>query len=162
MFETVAGIPAHPLLVHAVVVLLPLLVAVGCGYALVPRLRSRLDWAAVLLAVAVPVSAFLARQSGNALRARLVRNHTISTQDLAAVSTHQSYANTTFYVSIALGVLVLVVVGYRLRLARTPEARPVPVLWWALVGLTVVAGAAGLYYVYRTGDTGAHVVWRGR
>ena len=56
MFDTILGLPAHPLLIHAAVVLMPLLIAVVIGYAAVPRLRSRLDWAVVLLAIGAPAA----------------------------------------------------------------------------------------------------------
>ena len=161
MFETFRGIPLHPLLVHAVVVLLPLLVAAGLGYALIPRLRSRLDLAAGLLAVVAPVSTFLTRQSGLALRNRLISRGTLSADYVPLVNAHLGFANRTLIVSIVLGVLVLLLLGYQLR-ARRSGGSTGGLLWWILVGLTVVAGAVSLYYVYRTGDSGAHMVWQGR
>ena len=42
VFETFMGLPLHPLVIHAAVVLIPILVLVALGYALVPRLRDRI------------------------------------------------------------------------------------------------------------------------
>ncbi|HEX2356851.1 MAG TPA: hypothetical protein VHI50_10380, partial [Micromonosporaceae bacterium] len=67
MFEEILGVPAHPLLVHAAVVFVPLLIAAALAYALVPALRGRVGWAVALLAVAAPLAAWFATLSGNRL-----------------------------------------------------------------------------------------------
>ena len=61
------GVPLHPLVVHAVVVLGPLAALTGLAYAVVPRWRWLLRWPLVVLAVVTAASAFLATQSGEAL-----------------------------------------------------------------------------------------------
>ncbi len=171
MFQTVLGIPAHPLLLHAAVVFVPLLVAAALAYALVPPIRSRIAWAVVLLALAGPLSALFAKLSGDAFRHRLIRRHLVSPQVLAKVSTHQSYGNMTLYLTAALGLLTLLLVGYVLAGARRAGAYrgadvvaagpgATALLVVLVVGTVALALAAG-YYVFRTGDTGAHIVWKG-
>ncbi len=68
MFDKINGMPLHPLAVHAAVVLVPLLILVTLGYALVPRLRSRLDWAVLALAVIAPIAVYVAKESGEAFK----------------------------------------------------------------------------------------------
>ena len=41
VFATFGGLPLHPLIIHATVVFVPLLVLFAIGYAVVPRLRGR-------------------------------------------------------------------------------------------------------------------------
>jgi len=41
VFEQLLGLPAHPLLLHATVVFVPLLALGTIAYAVVPRLRRR-------------------------------------------------------------------------------------------------------------------------
>ncbi|MGH3648434.1 MAG: DUF2231 domain-containing protein, partial [Micromonosporaceae bacterium] len=65
-FEEILGLPAHPLLVHAAVVLVPMLVLVGVGYGLIPPLRRKLDLVLVGLALVAPGDVYLARESGQA------------------------------------------------------------------------------------------------
>jgi uncharacterized membrane protein len=166
VFEEFQGIPMHPLLVHAVVVLLPLQVAAGIAYGVLPRFRHYLGWFAVGVAVAAPVAAFLARQSGLALRERLIRNGTSDAGVLAKIQEHNDFADLAWYSSIALGVLMLVLVGLQVMRARQGEEGSGGTGWTALTIVLIVAtlGAAGAtgYYVFRTGDSGAKMTWTGR
>jgi Predicted membrane protein (DUF2231) len=164
VFETAFGIPAHPLLIHAPVIFVPLLIVGALVFGLVPRWRARLDWAVAALAVVAPISCLLARQSGLALRARLVREHAVSDQDLVKISAHAAYGTRTFLLACALGVLSLVLVGTQMARARrgTAGRSGFSPLTAGMVVLVLVAGAATGYYVFRTGDTGAHIVWQGR
>ncbi len=163
MFETVFGIPAHPLLIHVPIIFVPLLILSVIVYGLVPRFRSRLDWAVVLLAVAAPLSCFFARQSGVAFRARLIREHGVSDPDLAKINVHQGYGTDTLYFACGLGVVALVLVAVQVARARRAAGRggmdPVVL---GLTAVAVVVGAFTGYYVFKTGDTGAHIVWQGR
>lgn len=102
---TVAGLPAHPLLVDAVAVLLPLAALCSVGLAVHRRLRRRFGWP-VLALTAVAVGAVpLAQASGRQLLARvpadpLVRRHA----DLGA-------GLLPYALGFGVAVLVLVVAG---------------------------------------------------
>src|SRR6478672_1846013 len=61
------GVPLHPLVVHAVVVLGPLAALAGLAYAFVPRWRWLLRWPLVVLAVVTAGAAVLAASAGEAL-----------------------------------------------------------------------------------------------
>jgi uncharacterized membrane protein len=71
IFDTVAGLPVHPLVIHSVVVLVPL-AAVGLIVAVLNKaFRTRFAFALVaLIAVTVPL-AFIAKESGEALAERV-------------------------------------------------------------------------------------------
>ena len=144
------GLPLHPLVIHAAVVFIPLLVLVALGYALVPRLRSHLGWVAVVLAVVAPLSALAAKITGDAFRARLARITPNARFDL--IDEHRSLGTLTLYVTIVLGLLTLALVLIRRRPA---------VLNALLVIAIVLASAATGYYVFRSGDTAARIVWTG-
>ena len=155
MFREFMGLPVHPLLIHAVVVFVPLLALVSVAYVVLPRFRSRLDWAAVALAVGAPVSAFFAKLSGEELKEVLVgRNY--PPEGIAKIEEHQGYGELTLWWSLGLGVATVLLV------VLTSRRRPVPG-WLRLVlsGIVVVLGAISVYYVYLTGDTGAKTVWEG-
>jgi hypothetical protein len=66
VLETINGMPAHVLLVHAAVVFVPLLALGAIVFAVWPAVRHRIDWAVALLAVVAPVSALFSMISGNA------------------------------------------------------------------------------------------------
>jgi len=162
VFEELAGLPAHPLLVHAAVVFVPLLGVLAAGYALVPLVRPHIRWVLGLLALAAPVTALLAKLSGDEFFARLAANDEITPDFYPTIEAHQDLGNLTLYTSIPLAVLTLAlvyVVGPRDAVRVPGGLGPARVWSLALRGLTVVAAAVSLYYVIRTGDSGANAVW---
>jgi hypothetical protein len=153
VFETILGIPAHPLLIHAAVVFVPLLVVGAIGYVAAPNLRPRITWAVFLLAIVAPLCALASKLSGDAFRARLVRLKLSSPQILTKIDEHRHYGTMTAIVTAALGVLTLLLV-------LVPALRKGP-LGWVVGAATVVVAVVTSYYVFKTGDTGAHIVWSG-
>lgn len=71
LFDTIAGLPIHPLVVHAAVVLLPLGALGLVAMVVKPALQER--YGSLIMAVIVmgAGSAFVADQSGEALAARV-------------------------------------------------------------------------------------------
>lgn len=163
MFSYILGIPAHPLIIHFAIVFLVLLVVGSAVYALVPPLRRRIWWAVAGLAVAGPLAAWFAKMSGEKLFDMLVaQNYPKEIMD--QVNIHLGYGTNTLNFSLGLGVatlaLVLVSTAVGNRPAVEGETRRgslVATVGLALVTL-VLAGFTG-YYVFKTGDTGAHAVW---
>ncbi|MER7134309.1 DUF2231 domain-containing protein [Streptosporangium saharense] len=151
MFDEILGLPVHPLIVHAAVVLTPLLVALSVVYALVTRTRAVLAWAVAGLAVAVPVAVLAARQSGQALRSGDFSS--VSGQLGLRIAEHESFATPLLLAVMALGAISLVLV-YLSRSGRAPRAAEM-----ALRALTVVLAAVSGYYVLRAGHSGAVAVW---
>ncbi|MFC0528223.1 DUF2231 domain-containing protein [Phytohabitans kaempferiae] len=162
MFDEFMGLPTHPLVVHAAVVFIPLLALAAVVYALVPRVRARIGWAAALLAIAGPVSAFVARQSGEELEARLIAAN-YGQEILDKVNDHQGYGDLMFWCSLALGAgtLLLVLLTNGLTTGRaTAGGVPVWLTWVLGAAVIVLAGVTGVY-VYLTGESGADAVWSG-
>jgi uncharacterized membrane protein len=170
VFDLLNGIPAHPLFVHAPLVLIPLTLLLGLVYVVAPSLRPRIDWALVLLAIASPISAFAATQSGERLEERLGPN--------AAIARHQHYGETLQNLAAALLVVVLLLVLVdRLRTARRQRQRALAEgdepgapsrstgggVWTVVSVLLSVAllgvGGVTATYLYRTGDSGSKMVW---
>jgi formate hydrogenlyase subunit 3/multisubunit Na+/H+ antiporter MnhD subunit len=148
------------LVIHFVVVFVPLLIIGAIAYAIVPAWRKKIDWAVVVLAIIAPISALIAKLSGQNLRADLIKKG-YSGKPLANIDTHMGFGNMTLWFSIALGVVALVMVGYVWQTGRTAGAREHALARPASIVLTVVLGAILGYYVFRTGDSGAHNVWDG-
>lgn len=155
-------LPAHPLLVHAAVVFVPLQALSALSYTLVPALRRHITWAVVALAVVAPLCALLAVLSGDALRDRLVRNGIAGEQLIASVDAHRSLGTMVLYSSAALGLATLVlwlVARSRSRASSPGKGSLVAIV---VLGLVVLAASAvSGYYVFRTGDSGASMVWSG-
>jgi hypothetical protein len=170
VFETVFGIPAHPLIVHAAVVFVPLQILTAFAYAFVPFVRRSIVWLVIGLAVVGPVSVFLAKESGDAFKERLIRNGTAGPALLDQINAHNSYASTTVFASFALAALMVLLVLVQMWRSRPTtsaeedktDKRPAksPIVVAAVLTVAVLAvGATTGYYIFKTGDTGAHMVW---
>ncbi|WP_440104426.1 hypothetical protein [Streptosporangium sp. H16] len=151
MFDEILGLPIHPLIVHAAVVLTPLLAVLAAAYALAPRTRPVLTWAVVGLAPVVPVSVFAARQSGEALEEG--RFASVEGRLGERIAEHAGFATPLLLVTLALGVVSLALV----HVTRGDRfGRPAGL---AVSALTVVLAVVALYYVVRSGHSGAVAVW---
>jgi hypothetical protein len=166
---TVDNLPAHPLVVHAVVVLLPLAALGGLLMAVSPSLRRRFGVAVLLLAVAGVGSVPLATQTGSELKSVLPPDNPL-------IEAHQQRGEDVLPYALAFGItVVLLVIAGRLAdrergAAQTSTAEGVttsasPRTWRrvALVAaaLVAVSGVAVTVQVVRTGHSGSTAVWEG-
>jgi uncharacterized membrane protein len=148
------GVPLHPLVVHAVVVLGPLAALTGLAYAVVPRWRWLLRWPLVALAVVTAVATFVATQAGEALLdlrpelGPLVEEHEAYGELLRNVAL--GYVLVSALAAWALGGVSALASGRGAR--ETRLGVPVAVLLaLASLGLLVV--------LFLAGDSGARAVW---
>lgn len=154
MFDQINGLPVHALVLHAAVVFVPLLALGAIVYALVSRWRPKIGWAVALLAVAAPGSALVAKLSGTELYNRLLAQGLKGTGK-EILDDHMGFGDRTFWFSLALGVVSLLMV---LLTARRPRALPKAAELGAAVVMIALAAISG-YYVFKTGDSGATAVW---
>ena len=148
------GVPLHPLVVHAVVVLGPLAALTGLAYALVPRWRWLLRWPLVVLAVGVAVAAVVAVAAGEDLLS--------SRPELAPiVAEHEEDGELLRLWAIGYAVVALLAgwaLGGASALASGKGARDTR--FGIPVAALLAVGAVGLLVtVYLAGDSGATAVW---
>ncbi|WP_448071239.1 DUF2231 domain-containing protein [Georgenia yuyongxinii] len=188
-FDLVAGLPVHALVVHAVVVLLPLVVAGTIAVAVVPRWRRAYAPVVALLATAATAIIPVATQSGLALMRRVG----------PPAGAHQTLGQQLIWFALPLTVLLWALVIADLRGRRTtvpvPPRQPVAPLVAAapdgasgrittaqaatsvhtggshtpvtgparvtnvIAALALIAALATGYQVFRVGDSGARSVW---
>jgi uncharacterized membrane protein len=154
VFDQINGLPVHALVVHAAVIFVPLLALGAIVYAVVPSWRPKISWAVFLLAIIAPVVSFVARQSGDKLFNRVVARGA-SDAGKKILADHMSFGTRTFWFTLALGIVSLVMV---LATARSESRLPrVADIGLALV-MVALAAISG-YYVFRTGDSGATALW---
>lgn len=170
MFEEFSGVPSHPLLVHAAVVFIPLLAIMAGAYALAPFIRPHIRWVLGALAVATPGAALFAKLSGDAFFARLRGKDMISPEVGRAIAEHRDLGNLTLISSLVLAAAALALVYLvrpALAVTLAPEAaapapvRPARAVALGLSVVVVLAAVVSLYFVVRTGDSGAKAVWTG-
>lgn len=156
------GIPAHPLLIHAAVVFVPLLALVAIAYAFVPLVRPHTRWVLGLLAVGAPISTLLSKLSGDAFFDRMAAAGRITEEFYPTIENHQQLGNMTLFATIILGIVTLALVYFvGPRVAAAGAAGRGRILPLVLQVLTVIAAGLSLYYVIRTGDSGSKAVWTG-
>ena len=148
LFDTVFGLPLHPLAVHAAVVLVPLAALGALAMALSPRLSRRYGGLVVVTGIAAFIASFVAKEAGEALALR--------------VGQPGQHAQLGDVVPLLALLLALGIAAFWLVDRGIPGNRSRP--WWlrlAAVALIVIAVLATVWAV-RAGHTGAELVWQGR
>jgi hypothetical protein len=142
------------------------------AYALVAPTRRFIAWLVVTLAIVAPAAALFAKLSGEAFRDRMIAQGRMNDVLRASIDEHNSFGNLATITSAALSVLmILLLLVSRVRAGTDSGAglgagaRSGPGVTVLAVALTVAvlgAGGATSYYVFKTGDTGAKMVWTGQ
>jgi hypothetical protein len=143
--DTIFGLPVHVLVVHAVVVLLPLVSIGAVLAAFLPRFSRRFGVLLVVLAwVAVP-AAFLARGSGERLSDRV-----------GLPQPHAELGELLPIFALALAVVLLV---FWLFDRGIPGNRARP--WWlkVLAALVIASAVLTTWWTIRVGHSGAESTW---
>lgn len=145
----VGGIPLHPLVVHAVVVLLPLAAVGVLAEAVVPRWRSRYGVLVVAAAVVGTALVPVATASGENLEEGRPETETLER--------HTELGEMVLWFAVPLLVLALLLLWIG---RRSEQERPTPRwLTSVVVVLGIVAALAALVQVVLVGHSGATSVW---
>jgi ABC-type branched-subunit amino acid transport system permease subunit len=147
---TIFGLPAHALLVHAIVVLAPLTAGLEILCALWPAARRRLVWLVLALAAAVMVLTPLTTSAGEWLYNQAPEHPPI-------LETHMHRAGWAIYIAIALLVVAIVQVFQHWSESRSSE--PKRALAATIAVLALVVGGVSVVGVALIGDAGAQAVW---
>jgi uncharacterized membrane protein len=149
----VNGLPAHALLLHFMVVLVPLtaLLEIVCGLWPAAR-RGQLLWLTLVLAVATMVLTPITINAGQWL-------YDLRTKASPILREHAERGSTMTYFSAALLAVAIGLVVLRLVERRSEKRRAVSHI---IVGIMVLAVAiSSMVQIYRVGDAGAQSVWGG-
>jgi len=156
------GLPAHPLLVHIPVVLIPLAGIGAIWIAVSSKWRAKIGWIVVTLAGLGLVGSWLTIQSGRTFYEAL-------NEQSQVLERHTDLGNTFLWFALALFFATLALVLWatvrarkagqqgreldRRAMARTPIALVLSVL-------VIVATLAAGFQIYRIGESGAKTVWQ--
>src|SRR5512144_1662310 len=156
---TIAGLPLHPLVVHAAVVLIPLSAVLAIVFAVLPQWRWLSRWPTAALSVLVVGVGFLATSSGESLEET-------SPGVEQAVHEHAERGDALSWLLVGFAVLVLVgawaLSGSTSLVSGkgTWESR-IPALEKLMPAALVLGAVAILVMVVLVGDSGARAVWAG-
>ncbi|MDQ1646919.1 MAG: hypothetical protein QOJ50_3103 [Cryptosporangiaceae bacterium] len=160
--NTVNGLPAHVLLVHGVVVLLPMASFLLVLTAVWPPARARFAGPNAILSVAALALVPITTNAGQWLYGRLPHTELLRR--------HSELGDTALYAAAPVAVLALVVwwrhreagqttgPGSARRSFLAPENQAVT---WVIVVLAVLVAGSAVYDTYRIGDSGAKATWNG-
>ena len=159
------GLPAHPLLVHAPIVLVPLCFIAAIFMAIKPEWRRRFGIPTAVLAVVSAISVQLAIGSGEELEHRVRESNLIEKHSQIAENARPF----VFLFALALvGIAVWDFVQRRKATqagsdvdtaeAGTSAAKASKLVSVAMV-VTVLLGAASTYMIVQTGHSGAKATW---
>lgn len=145
------GLPAHPLIVHLPVVLIPLALVGVVLMIIRPTWWSRYEWATLVICGIGALGAVLAANSGEGLE-EAVENDAVRSLLREHVEAGESARN----MALLFFVVVLVVV----LLPRWTAGRSLP-KWWKPVAAAamIVSGVLASATIYDAGHSGAKSVW---
>jgi magnesium-transporting ATPase (P-type) len=154
------GLPAHPLLVHAPVALIPLCAAGAILIVVSASWRQRIGWVVVVLAGVAGVASQLAASSGEALQEALDRESQL-------IHRHAELGETFVWFAIAFFVALLALMIWDTMQRRAAagagdndSAAPTGRTVMLILSIVVVITAVGASYrVYQVGHSGAKAVW---
>ncbi|MGI5176227.1 DUF2231 domain-containing protein [Dactylosporangium sp. CA-152071] len=155
---TVNGLPAHILLVHAIVVLLPLAALLLVLTAAWPAARRRFAGPNAILSALVVALVPVTTSAGEWLEHRV--------GETALLDRHTELGDTAIWAALPVAILALAI-WWRQRETTSPATRrtylaPLSApITRAVVALAVVIAGWAVFDTYRIGDSGAKASWSG-
>jgi hypothetical protein len=147
---TITGIPAHALLVHAIVVLAPLTALLEMLCAFWPAARRRFVWLVLAFAAVTLVLTPLTTSAGEWL-------YNQQKQPSDILITHANRGQWMIYFSIGLLVVAIALAVLHWLESKSDKPRTAAAVVVAIVALAV--GVSSIVGVVRIGDAGAEAVW---
>jgi hypothetical protein len=140
MFDTITGLPLHPLVIHGVVVGVPLMAVLTILVAVRKNLREKYSWWVAGANFLLFLLTLVAKQSGEALQQAKGGQLAIEHGQLGSV--------------LPWFILVLTVASAAVAgTSRNRALGPIAVV------VSIIAAIASVYWTVRTGDAGARSVW---
>jgi glucan phosphoethanolaminetransferase (alkaline phosphatase superfamily) len=162
MFDQINGMPLHPLIIHAAVLGIPLAFLLTALFAF-PRTRAWARWPLAVTVLGATAATFAAKQSGEALKARMTFPAGNPVANL--IERHEALADQLFYIMLGYSVVTVATVFLVTPRVAVP-GDPASVkrssrgpLGVVLLVLLLVIGAVAFIWVARVGDIGARAVW---
>lgn len=148
--EELFGLPAHPLVVHAAVVLLPLAAIATVVCAAVPRARRHYAPVALAVALAATLAVALAQGSGEELEEQ------VDETELVEEHTEQGERVLPWSIAVTAGAAMVTAIPAFARRRPNASSRPVTAV---VLALSLVVGVGATWTVIDVGHSGAKATW---
>lgn len=148
---TIAGLPAHVLLLHLVVALVPLTAILLILCAVWPAARRRLVWLVAVLAGLVLVVTPVTITAGEWLA------DTGKIEGSPDLDRHMTAGGYGLYMALALAVASALLAGLHVALARGGSVTPVVRL--GIVAVVIALAGASMFAIHTIGESGAKAAW---
>ena len=149
MFDLVTGLPVHPLISHAVVVIVPLAAIGALILTFVAKWRTTYSPLVLIAVLLSPISAFIATQSGEALSERV-----------GLPKSHSTLGERLSYVVLAFAIVFSIWFAIE-RSARIRTKVP-KILQQAVRVIIPILAAISLVLTFLVGHSGAEATWKNR
>ena len=148
--DTLFGLPAHPLVVHAAVVLLPIAAIGLIIVAFIPKARRHYAPVNFVVALAATIAVGLAQQSGESLEGDVKKTE--------QVEEHADQGQTVLPWAIAVTIVSALVAAEPYLRGRLGKVSP-KVATGGLIGASLIVGIGATWTVVEVGHSGATAVW---
>ncbi|MBS9535965.1 hypothetical protein KIH27_20485 [Mycobacterium sp. M1] len=148
--STITGLPAHILLLHFVVVLVPLTAILLIICALWPTARQRLIWLVVVLAGVTLIVTPLTVKAGEWF-GTWQSDHGYETPELDA---HMDAGEHGIWMALAVAVAAALLAAFHVRGRNL--AAPIQ---WALVAVVIALSGFSMFEIHTIGESGARAAW---
>ena len=143
--DLIFGLPVHPLIVHAAVILVPLVALSALAMSYWPSFSRKYGGPVLILAVVAQLSLFLAKASGEPFQQRLNKE----------IERHANFGEIAPFTFIPLLVLLYI----RWRMDKSGATVGSANVRRSVSILLALAAILALVYIYLTGHSGAESVW---
>ncbi len=151
--DVVNGLPAHVLLVHFLVTLVPLTALLEITVAMWPAARrGQLVWLTLSLAIVITVLTPITANAGGWL-------YDLRRNPDPILREHAERGGTLIYFCVALLVVAIALLAVHFAERRTDRARRVTGIAVAVAVVALAVGVSSMIQIYRIGDAGAQSVW---
>jgi hypothetical protein len=148
----ILGLPLHPLILHATVVIVPLAALGAIVISLLKWARLRYSELVLAAAIAAPILTFVTQEAGEDFSKRFANPS-------PALQRHEALGGTLLWWTVGLLVgVVLVYLGQRLVTAENPRGRLMLIIGSVV---SIVFGIVCIVQVVRIGHAGATAAWGG-
>ncbi|CAM3358269.1 hypothetical protein NODU109028_13430 [Nocardioides dubius] len=156
------GLPAHPLVIHAAVVFVPLAALLAVTYACVPRWRWSTRWPMIVVSAIGLLSVIAAWWSGRELKDERIAAGAAA----ARFHEHQERADILIWVAVVFFVFVLIAAWAlggpsALSSGRGARGHHAAVIEWPTLVMLVILSVLLFTMAISTGEAGARLVYGG-